>query len=125
MAKSPIEELIQLEEDARSFGFYWENHQMLYDQMISESQEVMSAIEAQEGSQRVQEEIGDVIHTAIAWCLFAGYDLEETIKKVNQKFARRMQALKKIAQARGLANLKGQSVPFLLELWEEAKKKAK
>ncbi|MEM7361691.1 MAG: MazG nucleotide pyrophosphohydrolase domain-containing protein [Bacteroidota bacterium] len=119
-----LEELIRQEEDARAFGFFWETHQMLHDQLNSEAREVMSAIQDKEGSQRIQEEIGDVIHTAIAWCFFAGYDVEETIRKTNEKFARRMQALKETTQARGLTNLKGQPVPFLLELWEEAKKKA-
>ena len=71
-----MKELIRLEEEARAFGFFWETHQMLHDQITSEAQEVISAIQDQEGRQRVQEEIGDVIHSAIAWCLFAGYDLE-------------------------------------------------
>ena len=120
-----MKELIRLEEEARAFGFFWETHQMLHDQITSEAQEVISAIQDQEGRQRVQEEIGDVIHSAIAWCLFAGYDVEATITKTNKKFARRMQALKDIAQAHGLSTLKGQSVPFMLDLWEEAKKAQK
>ena len=122
--KSPLQKLIQLEEDARSFGFEWETQQMLCDQVISESQEVISAIQGNEGSERVQEEIGDVIHSAIAWCLFAGYNVEETIQKVNKKFEHRMKALKEIAQARQLTSLKEQPMSFLLELWEEAKKKS-
>ena len=119
-----LERLMLLEKEAREMGFEWPHHQMLYDQMVSECKEVMSAIQEKEGHDRIQEELGDVIHTALSWCAFAGYDVHETIEKVEQKFGRRMHALKMIAKERGLNTLQGQPVSFLLELWEEAKKKS-
>lgn len=120
--KDALQKLITLEKDARDFGFDWSDHKMLYDQTLSESKEVIAAIQGREGDERVQEEIGDLIHTAISWCCFAGYDVEETLAKTSKKFARRMHALRSIAKEKGLETLKGKPMPYLLELWEEAKR---
>lgn len=121
----PLDRLMSLEKDARDFGFFWPNHQMIYEQMISECDEVMAAMKEEEGDARVQEEIGDVIHTALAWCFFAGYDVDETIAKIADKFEERMKAFKAIAKARGLDNVKGKPVSFLFDLWKEAKRQTK
>jgi uncharacterized protein YabN with tetrapyrrole methylase and pyrophosphatase domain len=98
---------------------------MIIDQAISECEEIREAILNNESSDRVQEEIGDLLHTAISLCVFAGFDVEQTIFKVTNKFAARMQALKDIAKNRGLESFKGQTTAFMLELWAEAKVKTK
>lgn len=113
--------MVFLEKDAREFGFDWPHQQMILDQIIDECREVKEAIE--EGSQsHIQEEIGDLIHAAISLCIFSGYDVEETIEKINQKFEERMQAIKQIAAQRGLDTLQEQSTDFMMDLWREAKK---
>lgn len=119
---SPLHELIHLEQDARSFGFDWPNEQMILEQTISECHEIQDALNQKESPERIQEEIGDLIHAAISLCVFSGFDVEETVATVNIKFSKRMAAIKKLAQNRGLDNLHGQSFDFMMELWNEAKK---
>ncbi len=122
MPNNSLETLIAVETDARNFGFEWQNREMIIDQAISECEEIREAIHKQETDARIQEEIGDLLHTAISLCIFAGYDVDQTLEKISKKFANRMIALKKITKSRGLTNLKGQTMEFMLELWDEVKK---
>ena len=117
-----LKDLIELEKDAVKFGFEWPNEKAILEQVVSECDEIQSAINESEGKDRIQEEIGDLLHTSISLCRFANLDVEETLTKTVKKFAHRMQALKDITHSRGLSSLQGQSTKFMLELWSEAKK---
>jgi uncharacterized protein YabN with tetrapyrrole methylase and pyrophosphatase domain len=119
---TPLQDLIKIEIDARDYGFDWPHEDMIIDQAISECEEIRAAIRDQEPSHRIQEEIGDLLHTAISLCLFAGYDPDETLTVITKKFGSRMNDVKKLAAQRGLETLKGQSIEFMLELWGEAKR---
>ena len=116
-----LQRLINLEKDARDFGFDWPNEDMIIDQVISECHEIRDA----SNRDHLQEEIGDLILTAISLCMFAGFEVDETLAKVHDKFARRMQALKDITHKQGLDNLQGQSMEFMLKLWDKVKSKEK
>ncbi|KTD32914.1 nucleotide pyrophosphohydrolase [Legionella nautarum] len=116
-----LHELIIIENEARNFGFDWPHEEMIIEQALSECDEIREALANHEPSHRVQEEIGDLLHTAISLCLFAGFDPEQTLAKVATKFGARMEALKAIAKDQGLTSLKGQSTEFMMELWQKAK----
>jgi RPE2 domain-containing protein len=75
--------------------------------------------------ERVQEEIGDLLHTAISLCRFLEFDVEETLNKTSTKFAKCMEAVKTLTKKHNLPNLQGQSAEFMLKLWREAKEMAK
>lgn len=119
---SALQTLIQIEKDTRDFGFDWESSYQIIDQAEDECREIRRALELSEGGERIQEEIGDLIHAAISLCLYAGFDVEETLDKVNHKFGRRMDAVKILTEQNGLSNLKGQSWDFMMSLWQQAKK---
>ena len=116
-----LEKLIASEVDAREYGFDWTNREMIIDWIISEAKEVLASIEDNESNERIQEEIGDVLHAAISLCLYSGFDIEETLEKTTKKFDLRMHWLKAIAKQRGLDTLNGQSEEFMLDLWSQAK----
>jgi len=120
----PLHTLIELEKAAEAYGFEWPDIPMILDYAKSECDEIQEALDKKEPEHRVQEEIGDLIHSAISLCFFAGFDVEDTIGKVNEKFSKRMDALREIGKARGFENLKGLSTEEMLALWEEAKKVA-
>jgi len=117
-----ISKYVQIEQDARAFGFEWPDINMIFDQIESECEEIKDAIANNESRDRIQEEIGDLIATSIGLCLFAGFDVEETLGKVSKKFGSRMEILKKLTKERGLESLKGKSIDICLELWHEVKK---
>ncbi len=122
---NPLHELSVLERDARLFGFDWPNQSMIIEQIISECDEIKEAFDLQEPEERIQEEIGDLLHSALSLCLFSGFEPEQTLLKIIEKFAARMRALKVIARDRGLVTLKGQSIELLLTLWSEAKSRSR
>lgn len=116
-----LQELVHLEEEGKDFGFEWPNQEIIIEGAISECHEIQEAIKNQESSNRVQEEIGDLIHAAVSLCRFSGYDVEETMAKVNLKFRTRMDKVKLLAKEKGLQDLHGQSIKFKMELWRQAK----
>lgn len=118
----PLKTLIELEKDTRDFGFAWPNKEAALAQAISECEEIKEAIEQNHSREDLQDEIGDLIHAAISLCIFSEFDVEETIEKITKKFASRMSIVKKLTKERGLENLQGKSIEFMLELWNEAKK---
>ncbi|WP_341789019.1 MULTISPECIES: MazG nucleotide pyrophosphohydrolase domain-containing protein [unclassified Rickettsia] len=122
---SALKDLITLEKDARAYGFDWSDYEMILEQVIDECREIKEAINDGESKERVQEEIGDLLHTAISLCRFLEFDVEETLNKTSTKFAKRMEAVKTLTKKHNLLNLQGQSTEFLLKLWREAKEMAK
>ena len=124
MQKDSLKQLIESTIVAREFGFEWPNLEMILEQASSEIDEIREAVDNNELSSRIQEEMGDLLHTAISLCIFSEFDIDETLAKTSNKFGSRMSALKVIAEQRGYKSLKGQSTEFLLELWHEAKKMA-
>ena len=116
-----LEKLLAARQEAKVFGFEWANTDQLIDQAISECAEIREAIEDEEPAHRVQEEIGDLLHTAISLCDFMGFDIEETLEKVNTKFDKRFTNLKKLAAERGISSLEGTTLEFKLGLWDEIK----
>lgn len=118
---SALNDLVALEKDARAFGFDWPNIPVIIDQAIDECREIRETLEHQEPLERLQEEIGDLLHTAVSLCIFAGFDVDETLAKVNDKFAARMQAIKTLTRQQGLENLNAQSFEYMLQLWDKAK----
>lgn len=119
--KDPLQDLINIEQDARKFGFEWPDVDMIIAQAISECDEIQAAIADGESQERVQEEIGDLLHTAISLCVFAGFDVNQTLNKVTKKFNARMQGMKQIAQQRGLESLHGKDMQYMLDMWREVK----
>ena len=120
---SPLHELIKTDLEARDFGFEWPDKNFILEQILSECTEVKEAVENNESEERIQEEIGDLIHCAISLCLFYGYDVEETISKTEAKFAGRINALKEVMKEKGIKSLYGAPIEEQLGYWKEGKKR--
>ena len=116
-----LKKLTAVEKDARSFGFSYPSPHLIIDQIRDECNEVLEAIDNKESSERQQEEIGDLIHAALALCFHQGFDIPETIEKATSKFDTRMQRLKTITKDEGLTSLHDQPLSYLIKLWKQAK----
>jgi uncharacterized protein YabN with tetrapyrrole methylase and pyrophosphatase domain len=121
MLGTQLTKLIELEHEARAFGFNWPNKEMIIDQAISECEEIKDAIAQGESNERIQEEIGDLLNAAVCLCVCFEFDVEATLINVNKKFGARLTALKEVAHEHGFSNLDGQSIELILKLWHEAK----
>lgn len=116
-----LEEMVTLEKETRDFGFEWPHMESILDQIRSECLEIKESVTLQESRDRIQEEIGDLIHAVFSLCQFLDCDLEETIEKTRLKFQDRLDRLRKLAAEEGLDSLKGKSVEFALQLWHKVK----
>ncbi|MGI9214692.1 MAG: MazG nucleotide pyrophosphohydrolase domain-containing protein, partial [Gammaproteobacteria bacterium] len=93
-----LNEVNLLQQDAINFGFNWPNMDMLIEQIISECKEIEQAHHDNESKDRIQEEIGDLLHAVMSLCIFNGFDITQTILKNNDKYNRRLKALKIITK---------------------------
>ena len=116
-----LETITQVENDARNYGFCYPNIELIIKQIKDECDEVLEAVNHHESPERVQEEIGDLIHATMALCYHQGFDIDETTLKAANKFSKRMLRLKEVARQEGLDNLHGQSLSDLIRLWKQAK----
>ena len=119
----PLQKLIELEIDARDFGFEWPDSHMILEQIRSECDEVEEVLTNKQTHARLQEEVGDLLHAVISLCQFLNFNTEEILGQTTKKFDERIKALKQITQQKGLQNLKDQPINVLLEMWALAKKK--
>lgn len=118
-----LQKIVLLEKQAMASGFTWPNAEMALDQVISECQEVRQAIAENESSDRLQEEVGDILHAAISLCVFMNFDVEETLTNSKNKFENRFLAMLDIAREQGYTSLKDQPMEKLLSLWNLAKQR--
>lgn len=122
---SVFKNIVDMEEEADNFGFRWENPFQILDQIESECREIRDELNRSKESiqkSRVQEEIGDLMHAVFSLCHFCGFDTEQTLKNTTEKFARRLDAVKKISRDSGLDSLNGKSFDELMAIWDIAKK---
>lgn len=119
-----LEKLIQIEKEAETFGFKWENPHQIMAQIQSECVEVNEHLNAcqPENSNRLQEEIGDLLHAVFSLCIFCKFPLEETLTKSIDKFERRFNKVKSLAKENALQTLNGMPFDELMKFWDSAKK---
>ena len=122
MQKTPLEQLIALEKHARDIGFNWPDIHSILRQAHSECDEIQESFIKKESPERLQEEIGDLLHAVVSLCLFSGFSVDDTLMKINKKFDQRMNKMMDLAQEQGLSTLEGQTFEFMLTLWDKAKK---
>lgn len=113
--------LLELELEATDFGFAWDNSEQIMKQILSECQEVRVHLE--DGNQeKLQEEIGDLLHAIFSLCAFNKIDALDTLINSVNKFERRFRVVQQLAKEQGYLSLKGESFEKLMEFWDASKK---
>jgi len=115
-----FDKLIRLENEAADFGFKWETVNQIKDQIISELTEIDVHLN-DPIKNKLQEEVGDLLHAAFSLCVFLKLDPKVTLEKSIDKFERRFNAVKQIAKQKNLTSLNGKSFDELMHFWNQAK----
>ena len=115
-----LNKLVLLENKATQFGFKWDNDEQIMAQIRSEISEIQTHLRDCE-TNKLQEEIGDLLHAIFSLCVFRQLDPFETLKNSVDKFERRFNAVKKISHSQGLNTLNGKSFNELMMIWNKAK----
>lgn len=113
--------LLKLEHEATDFGFAWDNSEQIMTQILSECKEVKVHL-YDENKEKLQEEIGDLLHAIFSLCAFNKIDALDTLTNSVNKFERRFRVVQELAKEQGYSSLKGESFEKLMQLWDASKK---
>ncbi len=104
---------------AARVGFDWDDYRGALDKLDEEVAEFKQAIEFKNESD-IEEELGDVLFSAVNTARLLGIDAENALTKACNKFIKRFSMVERLALEKGL-KLDEQPLRVLDELWDEAK----
>ncbi len=107
----------KVQKKAKKAGFDWPDISGALDKLSEELDEFKTAVSEQSN---VEEELGDLLFSAVNAARFAHIDPEEALTKATDKFISRFAKVESLALARGLC-LDKMELPQLDKLWDEAK----
>jgi MazG family protein len=130
-------EAYQLTRSAARIGFDWENLDGILEKLEEEKREIQSILPAvaagpdakragtsPEVTQKIEEEVGDLLFVGVNVARFLGVDPEIALKKANRKFKRRFQWMESAAGREG-SRLTDLPRERMEELWNESKAREK
>lgn len=98
-------------------GFDYPNVEMALDDLRSEVDELAQAIET---NTNVEEELGDLLFSAVNIARFTKLDAERSLERACEKFIRRFEIVEELATAKQIDMTKA-DIDTLNGLWKEAK----
>lgn len=104
---------------ARRVGFDWPDVSGALDALDSERQELAGAM-AQGSSPEIEEELGDLLFSAVNVSRFLKVDAEQALTGATDKFIRRFAVVEELAREQGL-DMTQASIEELDGLWKQAK----
>jgi XTP/dITP diphosphohydrolase len=81
----------RIQEKARGVGFDWDNSEQVFEKLKEEIEELKE--EVNEGTDKIEDEFGDVLFSMINYARFVDVDPEAALEKTNKKFIKRFQYL--------------------------------
>jgi XTP/dITP diphosphohydrolase/ATP diphosphatase len=115
-------EATKLGSRAAKVGFDWPEIEGLFDKLTEETAELRGELEAssrEERNERVEDELGDLLFTAVHLARHLQLDPELALRRSNAKFRRRFAAMERAAG--GPAGLESLSAEQLDALWNQVK----
>jgi nucleoside triphosphate diphosphatase len=104
---------------AAKVGFDWPNAEGLFGKLAEEADELRAELASGEQNARVEEELGDLLFTAVNLARHLHVDPELALRKTNAKFRQRFAAMER--EAGGRSQLEKMSAEELETLWSRAK----
>jgi len=110
----------QMTSKASRVGFDWLDIEGIREKFLEEFEELQEAIRL-EDDDRVKEEVGDLLFSALNISRHLQIDPETALKRANSKFLQRFQAMEGIAKRRGRP-LRDLSLEEMEAIWQEVKR---
>ena len=108
----------KIQERARDVGFDWPDISQVFDKVREEVDEVAHELAGK--SNKIGEEIGDLLFAVVNLARHAGVDAEQTLKAATGKFERRFASVEMMLAARGLTPRQS-TLEHMEELWNAVK----
>jgi len=113
----------KLQKKAADVGFDWDDVSGALDKLEEEIAELRAAI-SNKDKENMNEELGDILFSAVNVSRFIKSDAEEALTAASDKFLGRFIEVEKYAAERGI-DMKTASLEELDALWDEAKKQSR
>ena len=110
---------VKLKKRASRFGFDWHEWQPVADKVREELDEVIECITLNEGKERLEEEVGDLLLSVANLAHQLKVPPENALRKANNKFERRVNRLRQIL------DIEGESSDYSDEVLDQAWQKVK
>lgn len=110
----------KVQKRAAKAGFDWPNADGAWDKLSEEAEELRRACEGGSSSE-IEDELGDLLFSAVNISRFIGADAEQALSRSTDKFISRFAAVERLAAERGI-DMKSSSLEELDRLWDEVKK---
>ncbi len=110
----------KVQEKAKKAGFDWNDAEGAFLKIDEETKELKEAL-AKGDNVAVEDELGDLLFSAVNVARFCGCEAETALDKATKKFMARFTITESLAKEKGI-DMKTASIETLDELWEEAKK---
>ena len=108
----------RIQDKARGVGFDWEKDSQVWEKVVEELNEFKE--EADKGSDKMEEEFGDVLFSLINFARFKGINPDDALERTNKKFISRFQYLEKQSAKDG-KKMGEMSLEEMDKYWEAAK----
>lgn len=110
----------RIQDKARQVGFEWENKEDVWKKVEEEIQELHEAV-AENDTEHIEEEFGDVMFSLINYARFLQIDAEGVLEKTNKKFISRFTFMEEEAERQG-KTLAQMSLAEMDDLWNQIKR---
>ncbi|MDP6457478.1 MAG: nucleoside triphosphate pyrophosphohydrolase [Candidatus Marinimicrobia bacterium] len=110
----------RLQQKAAYVGFDWEETDQVWNKVHEEMEELKNA-ESAGAIKHMEEEVGDLFFALVNLCRFLDISAEDALRKGNQKFTKRFQAVEKELRRRG-KKLEETDLTEMDKIWNSQKK---
>jgi MazG family protein len=111
----------KLQRRAARVGFDWRERRDVVAKLEEELEELKQALAAQEPLERVREELGDILFSAVNLARFVDADAESLLREANEKFTARFRLVERLA-ADQRQDMRDCSLEELDAWWQQAKR---
>ncbi len=112
---------VKLQKRAAGAGFDWPAIEEVLDKVQEELDEVREVLEQNQGAQRMEHEIGDLLQSVTNLSRHAGIDPETALRAANQRFERRFASIEAQCIAQGVTPATA-GLDVLEAMWLQAKR---
>lgn len=109
----------RMQDKARGVGFDWDHEDQVWEKVQEELNEFK--IEADQNSDKMEAEFGDLLFSLINYARFKGINPEDALERTNKKFKFRFQYLE-TESAKDGRQMGNMTLAEMDEYWEKAKK---
>ncbi|MDR1507039.1 MAG: nucleoside triphosphate pyrophosphohydrolase [Treponema sp.] len=116
----PLDRAFTLQKKAAKSGFDWPETDGVIGKLGEELAETEEALEKGGSPERLEEELGDLLFSAVNLCRYLGVQPSVALRRANEKFTRRFRHVEKRMGERG-EEMKAGNLAVMDGFWEEAK----